>query len=164
MTTQIVEMAPRTGFEMPDADQLARLLEIVTAEHRQFRGAFSENEFRRAFWACGTFFRRPAPVGNVYWSHWVDISNQRLERAGLGSIGGPALLAACLAHADVVIQWPDPGVGALLEVGLDEYSGRSCNNVWIDLLAGERGLLKPTPPERTIPPAPLTIIRSASPD
>ena len=54
--------------------------------------------------------------------------------------------------------------GALLEVGLDEYSGRSCNNVWIDLLAGERGLLKPTPPERTIPPAPLTIIRSASPD
>ncbi len=51
--TQIVEMAPRTGFEMPDADQLARLLEIVTAEHRQFRGAFSENEFRRAFWLAG---------------------------------------------------------------------------------------------------------------
>jgi hypothetical protein len=80
----------------------------------------------------------------------VDESNRRLERAGFETIGGPALLVACLAHADVLIQWPDPGVGALLEVGLDEYSGRSCNNVWLDLIAGERGLMRPVQRDRGI--------------
>jgi hypothetical protein len=161
--TTITENLPRTGFVMPDADQLARLLEIVCQEYRQFRGAFGADEFRRAFWVAGTFFRRPGPVGNVYWAHWVDASNQKLERVGLAPISGPALLAACLAHADIAIQWPDPGVGALLEVGLDEYTGRSANNVWYDLLTGERGLMRPVLRDRGIARQEgVVVVRSAS--
>jgi len=148
--TTVTEGLPHTGFVMPDADQLRRLLEIVTAEYREFRGAFGEDEFRRAFWAAGTFYRRPALATDVYWVHWVERSNERLVLAGLQPIGGPALLAALLAHADVLIQWPDPGVGALLEVSLNEFSGRSANNVWIDLIAGERGLMKPVQRDRGI--------------
>ena len=120
--------------------------------------------FSAPFGLSGTFFRVPQPVSSVYAVHWFDAANLRLERAGLAEIGGGSFVCACLAHGDVSWRQRDMAIGQLLEVGLNEYHGRSCNNVWRDILAGERGLLKPTPPERTIPPAPLTIIRSASPD
>jgi hypothetical protein len=131
--TTVSESLPHAGCDMPDADQLARLLEIVTSDYRQFKGAFSDDEFRRAFWVCRTLFRRPSLNTSCYWNHWADVANEKLVRVELAPIGGPALLAACLAHGDILVQWPDSSVGALLEVGLDEYSGRRATNVWLDL-------------------------------
>jgi hypothetical protein len=85
-----------------------------------------------------------------------------LVRVGLEPIGGPALLASCLAHGDVLIQWPDSSVGALLEVGLDEYSGRRATNVWIDLIAGERGLMRPVQRDRGIAPQQGVLVVNAN--
>ena len=41
-------------------------------------------------------------------------------------------------------------IGQLLELGLNEFSGRSCNNVWRDILAGERGVPTPTPSDNGV--------------
>jgi hypothetical protein len=160
--TQVVELPPRTGLEMPDADQLQRLRSYVVAEHPWLRDT-PEAEFPRGFWVAGTFHRRPTPDGSVYYVHWVSIANQRLERAGLAPIGGQSFLCACLAHADIVWQKPDPGVGALLELGLSEFSGQSCSNTWRGLLAGERGLLKPVLRDRGIARQDgIRVVRSVS--
>jgi hypothetical protein len=161
--TQIVELSPRTGFEMPDADQLRRLRAYVLVEHGWLRaGAADEAEFARSFWAAGSFFRVSAPVSTVYYAHWVEAACARLELAGLPPIGGPSFLCACLAHADIQWQRPDPGIGALLELGLNEYSGMKCQNAWRGLLAGERGLLAPVFRDRGVARQEgVRIIRSA---
>jgi hypothetical protein len=149
--TQIVEMAPRTGFEMPDADQLRRLRDIVTAAHPWLRaGATDAAEFERAFWAAGTFFRVSAPVSSVYYVHWVEAACTRLELAGLPPIGGPSFLLACLAWADIQWQRPDAGVGALLELAINEHSGMKCRAAWRQVLSGERSLLPPVFRDRGI--------------
>ena len=159
--TTVTELMPRAHFDMPSADEARRLRDIVVQEYREFRET-PESEFPRAFWVAGTFYRVPQPVSSVYYSHWLEIANQRLERAGLAPIGGGSLLVGCLSHGDVHWRSHDRAVGQLLELALDEFHGRSCNNVWRDILAGERGLLKPTPPDRGIVPQPLRVIRSAS--
>ncbi len=146
--TTVTEML-RVSFEMPSAEQLRRLRDIVVQEYREFRET-PESEFPRAFWVSGTFFRVPQPVSSVYAVHWFDAANQRLERAGLAPIEGASFVCSCLAHADVSWRQRDMSVGQLLELGLNEYHGRSCNNVWRDLLAGMRGLVKPTPSENGV--------------
>ena len=148
--TRVTEMM-RVGFAMPDAAQLARLLEIVTAEHTWLRdGVADAAEFERAFWVAGTFYRRPQPDGSRYYSHWLEIAARRLEDAGSRPVSGQAFLAACLAWIDIPWQKPDPGVGDLLELGISEHTGRRANDTWKDLLAGERGLLKPVSRDRGI--------------
>jgi hypothetical protein len=140
---QIVELAPR-GFEMPDADQLRRLRAIVLAEHRWLRaGPADEAEFPRAFWAAGTFFRTAAPDSSRYFFHWAEAANARLDLAGLPAIGGSSFLVACLAWADIQWQRPDAGVGALLELAINEHSGMRCQAAWRQVLSGERGLVAP---------------------
>jgi hypothetical protein len=79
--TTVSESLPHAGCDMPNDDQFRRLLEVVRAEYRQFKGAFSEDEFRRAFWAAGTFFRRPSLNTSCYWNHWVDVANACARRA-----------------------------------------------------------------------------------
>ena len=160
--TTVTELMPRAHFDMPSADEARRLRDIVVQEYREFRET-PESEFPRAFWVAGTFYRVPQPVSSVYYSHWLEIANQRLERAGLAPIGGGSLLVGCLSHGDV--HWQAATIGrsaSCLSSRSNEFHGRSCNNVWRDILAGERGLLKPTPPDRGIVPQPLTVIRSAS--
>ena len=148
--TRVTEMM-RVGFVMPDAAQLARLFEIVTAEHRQLRDGIADvDEFKRAFWVAGTFYRRPQPDSSHYYSFWLEAAARRLEDAGSRPVSGPAFLAGCLAWGDIPWQKPDPGVGDLLELGLNEHSGRRANDTWLDLLAGERPLLKPVFRDRGI--------------
>jgi len=160
--TQVVELMPRTGLEMPDADQLQRLRSYVLAEHGWLRAGAPEAEFERAFWVVGTFHRRPTCDSSVYYAHWVSTANARLERAGLAPIGGQSFLCACISQG-VVWQKPDSGVGALLELGLNEFSGQPCDNsFWRGLLAGERGLLKPVLRDRGIARQDgIRVVRSA---
>ncbi len=161
----ITELPPRaTSFEMPDAEQLPRLRSYVLAEHGWLRDT-PGSEFHRAFWVSGTFFRVPQPVSSVYAVHWFDAANLRLERAGLAPIDGASFVCACLAHGDVSWRQRDMAIGQLLELGLGEFSGRSCNNVWRDILAGERGLIKPMPPDRGIERQDgIRVVRSAPAD
>ena len=163
--TKVVEMM-RVDFVMLDAAQLARLLEIVTQEHRQLRdGVADMDEFSRAFWVAGTFYRRQQPDSSRYYSYWLEAAARRLEDAGSRPVSGPAFLAAVLAWIDIPWQKPDPGVGDLLELGISEHTGRRANDTWKDLLAGERGMLKPVLRDRGIKRQDgVFVVRSASAD
>ena len=102
-----------------------------------------ENEFASAFWAAGHFYRTPEPNRVYYFSHFVDLANERLAMIDREAVDGNAFLVACVAHADVVYQRPDRMLGAVLEVGLNEHAGRPCSNAWRKVLTGEALLLKP---------------------
>ena len=146
---------PRTGYEAPTAEELRRLREIVLAEHRWLRDPgdrrsekAKENEFASAFWAAGHFYRTPEPNRVYYFSHFVDLANERLAMIDREAVDGNAFLVACVAHADVVYQRPDRMLGAVLEVGLNEHAGRPCSNAWRKVLTGEALLLKPVAPRQ----------------
>ena len=80
----ITELPPRTtSFEMPDAEQLARLRSYVLAEHGSLRET-PESEFQRAFWVAGPFFRVPSPVSSVYAVHWFGRRQSAPRAGGLG--------------------------------------------------------------------------------
>ena len=146
--TTVTEL-PSSYFVMPSDDEVQRLRSYVVAEHPWLRSAPAD-EAVRAFWACGTFKRVPAPNSKYYYAHFVELANLRLANAGFAPIGGQAFLVACLSHGDVAWQKPDPGVGALPELGLDEWSGRRSSDVWKDILTGERSLLPPVLRDRGI--------------
>ena len=145
--TTVTELPP-SYLVMPSDDEVQRLRSYVLSEHSWLRSA-PAGEAVRAFWVCGTFKRRPAPNSKFYYSRWIEIANTRLE-AVHAPIGGQAFLVSCLSHGDVQWQKLESGVGALLEVGLDEFSGRSASNVWKDILRGERGLMRPVLADRGI--------------
>lgn len=149
MTT--ISELPMKHFAMPTVGQVRNLREIVIAAHPWLRdGPGEDGEAMRAFWAAGTFYRRVQPSSLHYFSFYLDAANRRLEDVNLAPISGNALLIACIAWGDIPWQRPDRFVGALLELGLDEWSGRRANDVWKDVLTGERGLLPPVLRDRGI--------------
>lgn len=145
---------PTTNAAMPNANELRRLREFVLAEHRWLRDdndrrsqSTIEREFQRSFWAVQHFWRTPAPNAKRYISGFVDNANAMLGLANLPSIDGSEFVISCLAVGDVHWQKPDRSVGALLEVGLDQFRGAPCSNRWRSILGGSP-LLKPTPPPK----------------
>jgi hypothetical protein len=141
---RIVTLAPQTGLAMPNDDELAKLMAIVLTAHSWLAG-FDLAEFRRSFWAQGKCYRTAAPDKSRYFQSWVDDANALLERFDKRGVEGASFLAACLAAGDVVWQRADPSVGALLELGLNQYTGRPCSNAWRSVLRGQP-LLEPVTP------------------
>jgi hypothetical protein len=143
---RITTIPPQTGLEMPTDDELGRWLAIVQSAHPWLTG-FDLAEFRRAFWAQGKFFRTAALDKSRYFYAWVADANEMLGRSDARGIEGASFLSAILASGDVVWQRADQRVGAQLELGLNQYSGRSCSNAWRSILRGEP-LPEPVTPER----------------
>jgi hypothetical protein len=150
MVTVTTNALPQTGFAQPTVSELHRLKSLVRAAYPELeKSAAGEADFDEqfccAFYRIGYMFRlnRPSPK-KYFWLIVEEASSWLLEK-GMSAVSVPAFLAACHAHGDVPWQAADPSVGALLEVGLDPYDGRVCNNAWRDLLLGARRLRAPTP-------------------
>lgn len=88
------------------------------------------------------------PNAGRYFSHWVDLADERLAMVDRDAIRGDALLIAIVAHADIPYRPAAYLAGQPLEAGVSEHAGRPCSNAWRKVLAGEFGLLKPTPPRQ----------------
>jgi hypothetical protein len=129
----------------------AKLARIVDAAH-PWIGLIENSdpeEFQRAFAAAGYMFRTAEPVSKYAFTHFLDEGNVLLrERMGASSVGAPAFLGAVLAHGDVCWRKADPGLGQLLELGLDIHQGQRCSHAWRGILTGERNLLPPTSPRQ----------------
>jgi hypothetical protein len=149
MAVSITYSIPRTGYSPPDTQEAGRLLKIVDAGAPWLKLAANVevDEFRRAMAASGLMFRASEPVTKYAFGHFVDAANELVMTHGRGgSIGGVAFLGSVLAHADVCWRRADGSVGQMLEVGLDVYAGRGCQNAWRGLLTGERNIMAPMPP------------------
>jgi hypothetical protein len=133
-----------TNFVMPDSDALARLIEIVREAEPDLR--FDDDEFRRAFWACGQMWRTDSLSRERYFVSFVDDGSDLLRMRRQSSISGASFLAAIIAHGDVFWQRADPDVGVVLSAALDKNHGRPCSNRWRDLLANRASLLEPISP------------------
>ncbi len=147
--TQIVTLLPNTGFVRPTSEEIASLLKIVAAAHRDIATQIDAAEFERAFFACGYMFRTAAPRQDRYFTHFLDVANTFLrDRWGVEGVSGGALFLAVRAHADIPWRAAGPMLGQLLEAGLDEHHGLRLRqpNAWVGLLKGGN-LLSPTPPD-----------------
>jgi hypothetical protein len=140
---------PGTGFFPPDAKQANALARIVDAAFPDVGLIRSTDlpEFSRALSAVGYMYRTAEPVSKYSFIHFVDAANDLLtEHLHGSSVSGTAVFGAVLAHADICWRKADRSLGQMLEVGLDLYQGRMCENAWRGLLTGERNLMTPTPP------------------
>ena len=140
---------PNTGFCNCAEDDARKLMHIVDAGAPWLAlvATTSLSEFRRAFLATGLMFRTAEPVSKYAAGHFLDAANAMLlERLGSCSVDGVAFFGAILAHGDIRWRKADASLGQLLELGLDQYHGRQCENSWRGLLTGERNLLPPTAP------------------
>jgi hypothetical protein len=140
---RITTLLPSTGFERPSADERRELLRIVRAEHEL--PAISESEFARAFWAVGYQYRLAEPDASLNFYTHIGHCNDFLSQYRYGEIDGSAVLAAVISHGDIPWRAANPGKGALLEVGMNPYSGIKCSNAWRRVLQGEP-LLEPLGP------------------
>jgi hypothetical protein len=138
------ELPPNTGYQAPTREQLSALRGKVLANHNEL-GPIDEIEFLRAFWAQGQFFRVPLAGQKKSFSAIFDDANLKLS--GFGEVGSQTFLAACIAACDCEVRLPDRGVGQLLEVGLNGFSGRQCDNrMWQAVASGTANLPSPMPP------------------
>lgn len=158
---RVVEGLPRTGYEAPNAEELRRLFQIVTAARPELLPDATLREFGNAMWAVGHFRRTVAPWSGQYFSFWVNRANELIETVGMFPlVNGATLMTAVLGHGDICWRAREPLKGQLLEIGLSAYSGRPCSNAWRKILSGEANILAPVPSERK--EQGLTIVRSAS--
>jgi hypothetical protein len=140
---------PNTGFCNCTEDEAGKLLHIVDAgaPWLALKATTGLSEFQRAFTAVGLMFRTAEPVSKYAAGHFLDAANAMLlERLGACSVGGVAFLGAILAHGDIRYRLANPKIGQLLEIGLDQYHGRQCENSWRGILTGARNLLPSTAP------------------
>jgi hypothetical protein len=140
---------PNTGFCNCTEDDARKLMRIVDAgcPWLALNATTGLSEFGRAFTAVGLMFRTAEPVSKYAAGHFLDAANAMLlERLGSCSVGGVAFVGAVFAHGDIRYRLANPKLGQMLEIGLDQYHGRQCENSWRGLLTGERNLLPPTAP------------------
>jgi hypothetical protein len=153
-----IERAKWTGVDMPSADELDKLLAIVTAARpdlnlarEQGRFDISERdhraEFRRAFYAIGRMGRLAEPDAGRYFSSIFDDANSILRGRRLEEIEGDAFQSAALAWGDVVWRAADRDMGQSFEIGLARLNqGSPAVPRWRDILAGATNLQPPLPP------------------
>jgi hypothetical protein len=138
------ELPAATGYVRPSREELHELRRKVLANHNEL-GPIDELEFLRAFWVQGRFFRIPLSEQKRSFSAIFDDANLKLS--GFGEVGSKAFLAACIAASDVEVRLPDRGIGQLLEIGLNPFHGRQCDNrMWQAVAAGAATLPGPMPP------------------
>jgi hypothetical protein len=144
----VTELPPDTGYQRPTREELSALRRKVLANHNEL-GPIDELEFLRAFWVQGRFFRIPLSEQKRSFSAIFDDANIKLS--GFGEVSSQTFLAACIAASDVEVRLPDRGIGQLLEIGLNPFHGRPCDNRrWIAVAASTATLPGPMParPER----------------
>jgi hypothetical protein len=138
------ELPPDTGYVRPTREQLHELRRKVLANHPEL-GPIDELEFLRAFWVQGAFFR--IPLSEQKRSFAAIFDDAKLKLSGFGEVSSQTFLAACIAASDIEVRLPDRGVGQLLEIGLNPFSGRQCDNrMWQAVAAGTANLPSPMPP------------------
>ena len=152
MVSVTVRPTNTTGYIPPSRPQLQALRKIVLSVHpRLAEGAptdetAAEDEFLRAFWSQGQFYRGE-PNEKRSLVSFLDEVNDRLSARGFQTIGSNAFIAACWAAGDVPIRLANGRVGQLLSLGLvSDREGARCNNRWIEIAAGRGNILSPAPP------------------
>jgi hypothetical protein len=132
---------------------LRSLRKIVLAAHPELRTdappneLAAEDEFLRAFWAQGQFFRIALSDQKRSFSAIFEDANLKLSERGFAEVDSRTFLAAALAAADVEVRMQDRGIGQLLEIGLNPFHGRPCDNRrWQATAAGAADLPGPMPP------------------
>jgi hypothetical protein len=144
---------PHTGFCPPSKDEAGKLMRIVDGGRPELGlvASVDLSEFRYALRASGFMFRTVEPVSKYAFAHFLDAGNALLsERWGAPGVSGVAFLGAIHAHADISWRRADASLGLLLEIGLNEFQGRQCENAWRGLLTGERNLMAPRPPPASL--------------
>jgi hypothetical protein len=133
------------------SEQLHELRRKALAAHPELSSgaptdeAAAETEFLSAFWVQGAFFRIPLSEQKRSFSAIFDDASIKLS--GFGEVSSQTFLAAALAASDVEIRLPDRGIGQLLEIGLNPFSGRQCDNrMWQAVAAGTATLPGPMAP------------------
>lgn len=155
MAFRVIEELNELGFVEPNYDQLVKLADIVRTL-APWVDAFSDAGFGRALLATGVMFRTADTDRSLAWHSHVSHVNDVLETFGLGAVSGPSVLAACLAHCDILYRRHDGNEGQLLEVGLSRWGpGGNCQNEWRKLLAG--GPLRAPLPPRPMPGHPAGL-------
>jgi hypothetical protein len=143
----VTTFAPATGYVRPTRDQLAGLRRKVYAAHPELNAATDELAFLRSFWAQGQFFRIALSAQKRSFSAIFDDTNLKLSERGFAEVDSRTFLAACLAAADVEVRMSDRGIGQLLEIGLNPFHGRPCDNRrWQAIAAGAASLPGPMAP------------------
>ncbi len=152
------ERAKWIAVDMPSADELDRLLAIVTAAYPDLKlareqGRFEislrdhRDEFRRAFFAVGRMGRIAEPDAGRYFSSVLDDANSILRAHRIKEVEGDALHAAALAWGDVMWRATDRAMGQSFEIGIARLNqGTPARPVWRDLLSGKANLVAPLPP------------------
>jgi hypothetical protein len=169
---RILELPNATSFEPPSERQFKLLLDLVFATHQEHR-KFAEkaddfqDEAWRAFAAIGYMYRTREPDTTRYFSaHVEDVNEVIARRWRARAVSGPAVFVAVVAHGDVAWRAHDRRVGQPLEIGLDQFSGVECSNVWRKLLEGQP-LRAPLPPREifrsSAAPSPVTVFRQQPP-
>jgi hypothetical protein len=145
-----------------DDRQLRRLLSIVKEAHPKLVPCDDLLPFSVAFAFIAQIGRAETPDRRHYASFWGTLATAWAKSYSAPSNGVDAMVfAACHAHADV--PWSPQVSGWSSALGLREFGGRRSDQVWITdqhgnktlvdnctpawkiLLAGQRGLLAPTP-------------------
>jgi hypothetical protein len=142
---------PSNGFVRPTVQELQTLADRVYDEHEWLDPCCGDS-FARAFVAIGCMYRLAEPSRKLAFSSHVENVGDVLGRMGMRGVPGNAVLAAIIGHGDIAWRAQDLRVGQLLEVALDPYVGRKCNNRWRAVLQGEP--LLPSLPPRTLPGGP----------
>lgn len=157
----ITTSVPQSSLIVPSDDELIRLAVIGIAAFPQFGPKYElgltdrimhhrfpnadikpdreridvdfRGGFKRAFLAAGAFYRTAEPCRTRFISHWADQANTWLRSYGLPEIETNMLLLACVCHGD--IPYTVAGGGAVWELGVDVYSGKSAGDAWRGVLS-----------------------------
>ncbi len=151
------ENAKWIGVGMPSADELDKLLSIVTAAYPDLtlareQGRFDiatrdhRDEFRRAFFAVGRMGRIAEASPDRYFSAIVDDVNRVLSAHRHKAVEGDAAMCAILAWGDVQHRPADAAFGQMTEVAIARIGqGSPARARWREILNGAP-LLEPLPP------------------
>jgi hypothetical protein len=161
----ITVIPPVSSFIMPNDAEMRQLLKFAIVRLTQMgrapdfsgaRGEEKQDEFYRqfcaAFEALGGITRAPELDGKHSFGHWVDTAKEILRRADGRSVPelGPALLAAVIAHGDILFNDPRE-FPYVQEFGLRDYNmGKPATDGWKKVLAAGKA------PEPTAVNAPFS--------
>jgi hypothetical protein len=171
--TRVSYPAPRSTFEMPTANQLAALKEVVFSKIPSLLPTFSgrwaredeaefERGFRAAFLALGHIERRNEVDRKRALSYWTQHAEETCRALGRSaSIPGTALMCAAIASGNVPYVLGDVANGVVPVLGLcfGSNMGKLPGNEWRNVLATGQ-ILAPIAPStpRTYPHRPFEVV------
>ena len=137
----IIEIQASVPCELPDAEQMRQLADIVLRQFPQLAPSYRHGAprwerddvvrrwhkgFSAAFTALGAMARLEQPDRRHYAGHFLDHARSWLHSYGISADIGEPFTCAVLAWGD--IPWSDFRLdGVLLELGLKAWGGRKAN-------------------------------------